>query len=379
MLLFALNVSSAEYEKRILVQGRWGDKPGEFGFNTDPPGSGPLEFSIDPITKDIYIIDLHNNRIQVFDSTGRFLKIIARDDIKQIRFDDKGYIYTSEYGGSVTVDKKIYDGIKYIEVGKICKYDRNWNLIEKWSGKDKESPLYPKIYTTEKIVESYGGTRDVLFYPWIISDFKIGKSGNIYIDAGGRIKLVLDENGKLLYWSKGAEDIIEDPFGNIYKWESISQEREHRFAYLGKAEKGKFPKSTKWDTIIQFSKNRIDEYGRWYYAFDPLKKIDREGNIYIYDGDKKIIKHDNKWNIVSEIMVIPNSLGCTPIVDDEGNIYQMFCRNKDLEKEERKIIEEWRRQDPENPNYISIIENEKYLTQEEKQFDGFRIYKWVKK
>ncbi|MBS4015813.1 MAG: hypothetical protein KGZ86_05210 [Candidatus Latescibacteria bacterium] len=373
ILLFLISILilllyAEEYEQKILVEGTWKkvypqETEGLFGFSTDPPGSGPRDFCIDPITGDIYIRDWFWDRIQVFDSSGKFAKTLPLGYIGKMHFDNKGNIYTIS-SKDIKVDKRIY-GRKYIEVGVIRKYDRNWNLLAEWDGEDKNSPLYPKIYAIEKIAGS-----DYKYFPWQIINFRIGNSGYMYIESG--INLVLDEDGKLVYWGKaGKEYILEDPQENVYIYKYEPKQNNRILACLGKLEKGDFPKSEIWE--IDFPYN--------------LPCIDKEGKIYVFDGERKIKKFDNELNLLSEIEVKSvDIIGCRvgdPIVDDKGNIYQVFSKYKDIEEDDRKSIQKMidvlsSKGEPVS-GWQKSFENKKYLSEEEKNLDGFRIYKWVKK
>lgn len=368
IIIFILCLSAEEYEQKILIEGTWKkvypqEIDGMFGFSTDPPGSGPRDFCIDPITGDIYITDWFWDRIQVFDSAGKFSKTLPLGNIGRLYFDNKGNIYTTS-SMNIKVNKKIY-GSKYLEVGIIRKYDKNWNLLAEWRGDDENSPLYPKIYAIEKIAGS-----DYKYFPWQIINFRIGNSGRMYIESG--VNLVLDEDGKCIYWGKaGKEYIFEDPQENIYVYEYESMQRKWTLACLGKAEKGDFPKSKIWE--IDFPYN--------------VPYIDEEGKIYVFDSERKIKKFDNQLNLLMEIEVKPMRIvGCRiedPIVDDEGNIYQLFSKYKDIKEDDRKsiqkLIDGFNRKGESDYGLRKSFENEKYLTPDEKQFDGFRIYKWVKK
>ena len=61
------------------------------------------------MAKKIYVADAINNRIQVFDEMGNYLKTIGRDEGWSLQFpydlakDAEGHLYTAEYGsGRVT-------------------------------------------------------------------------------------------------------------------------------------------------------------------------------------------------------------------------------------------------------------------------------------
>ena len=66
-----------KYVKKVIIEAKWGDGPGEFGMSpypeSDPP-VGPPNFYVH--NDKIYVLDYLNRRVQVFDSRGGFLKEI---------------------------------------------------------------------------------------------------------------------------------------------------------------------------------------------------------------------------------------------------------------------------------------------------------------
>jgi len=87
------NVPIEEYVPKVIIEGKWGTGPGEFGVawtyasDTDSPmsPSGSKSMPIYPSSLavdgkgNIYVLDAINNRIQKFDAEGKFLKAIAAD------------------------------------------------------------------------------------------------------------------------------------------------------------------------------------------------------------------------------------------------------------------------------------------------------------
>jgi hypothetical protein len=102
-LIFNLILTSSFAEdvtpKIKLIYGRWGKDIGEFGIKEkgDHPIDriGPNDFFIDEDNK-IYIMDNVNERVQLFDSQGKFLKIdeqlyrqsVAKGEERTIIFED---------------------------------------------------------------------------------------------------------------------------------------------------------------------------------------------------------------------------------------------------------------------------------------------------
>ena len=70
------------YSKKVLIEAKWGDGPGEFGFRIwegDP--EFPRSFVIDS-KSNIYILDQLNNRIQKFVKNGKFEKYVSVESFK---------------------------------------------------------------------------------------------------------------------------------------------------------------------------------------------------------------------------------------------------------------------------------------------------------
>ncbi len=72
------NIQSEEihkYTKKVLIDTKWGDKPGEFGMNIyNSPPSGPGNLVID--NDNLYIYDYANNRVYKYDSIGILQRVL---------------------------------------------------------------------------------------------------------------------------------------------------------------------------------------------------------------------------------------------------------------------------------------------------------------
>lgn len=87
------NVPIEEYVPQVIIEGKWGNEPGEFGvawtYANDtsspmsPSGSESMPIYPSSLAVDgkgnIYVLDTINNRIQKFDAEGKFLKAIHID------------------------------------------------------------------------------------------------------------------------------------------------------------------------------------------------------------------------------------------------------------------------------------------------------------
>jgi hypothetical protein len=71
-----------EYVPKVIIEGKWGTGPGEFGLGASRGLEGGDVFPDEIISDDtgnIYILDKWNNRIQKFTSTGKHLENYALD------------------------------------------------------------------------------------------------------------------------------------------------------------------------------------------------------------------------------------------------------------------------------------------------------------
>ena len=216
--LFFIFVSSVlgEISGKIIVRGKWGNGPGEFGLDTsEPPGAGPSIFTVSP-NGDIYIADVVNKRIVAYDHNGNLLSNYSADEwINTIDVDGDGYIYYTHDEGLKILDK---DG-KVITVsnyhGKV-RLDRDKiYLISDYTSYE----LQLNKETNElKVVRTIDGTANGRF---IISngiDFRcspdsLSETGIAYININGKpIKI----KKKI----KGEEETVKDV--PSYPWKNLS-------------------------------------------------------------------------------------------------------------------------------------------------------------
>lgn len=81
------NVPIEEYVPKVIIEGKWGSGPGEFGLiNQGPIGVGEKVYKPSSLAVDskgnIYILDTANNRVQKFDSAGKYALSILVESLK---------------------------------------------------------------------------------------------------------------------------------------------------------------------------------------------------------------------------------------------------------------------------------------------------------
>lgn len=75
--------SLEQYVSERLIEGKWGNKPGEFGMTMwEGEGDYPKSFVVDS-NENIYILDHINNRIQKFDNSGKYETSISIESYRR--------------------------------------------------------------------------------------------------------------------------------------------------------------------------------------------------------------------------------------------------------------------------------------------------------
>ena len=74
----AVTAPGEEYLPKIVIKGKWGDKPGEFGLGNGMGEEGDNVVPDGIVADDkgnIYVLDAWNNRVQKFNVTGKYLEM----------------------------------------------------------------------------------------------------------------------------------------------------------------------------------------------------------------------------------------------------------------------------------------------------------------
>ena len=176
LILFILNAQPSTGEDRFkvdtLIAGDWGSKEGEFGI--DRTGKTELGYAIDLQIVDghIYILDAVNNRIQVFDLTGRFKSTINLN----IKWQDFGLPW----------DFTLYKNSLYFLIGKAPYYNSNGiTEVHKFTANGKFVNSFGVTYISKNKEEYYNA---------ILSDIQ---KGYLYGGLGGTKIIAFDAEGNL--------------------------------------------------------------------------------------------------------------------------------------------------------------------------------------
>jgi len=288
-----------KYIPKVIIEAKWGDGPGEFGFKPDseipPDGIGPCGLTVD--NGYLYILDAINRRIEVYSTQGTYKNFIELKKNLNIDFfclstalgrDEKGYFYLlgSHSGGS-----------------KILKFDSTGNFVKELckspiDEKANQAPIYlppPLLRVKEKhdslslLLENYDS---------------IGKR------VPSNLKEEYDSLGRILedFRSRmGRKEPLRIPFEPGFKIKGDT--------LLVKVEKGNFLFINKNTGKIIKEKDRIKgRIRRWRY-FGDYPEVIKKGI-----GLSKVIKEfvlDARRNVLTM-----SAIG----FDEEGNFYELLWK-----------------------------------------------------
>jgi hypothetical protein len=118
---FLLVADEVALNGKVVINGEWGSGSEEFGFfkHDDIMPNGPSSFAIDK-EGNFYINDCVNNRIQIFNSSGKFIRTVSLDKI--LPKPNKG-----TYGDVAVSGEAIF----LSAANKVYSFDIEGNLIDK--------------------------------------------------------------------------------------------------------------------------------------------------------------------------------------------------------------------------------------------------------
>jgi hypothetical protein len=272
----------AKFVDHILITGNWGNKNGEFG--REELGKTELGYALDftVYNKNIYVYDTMNNRIQVFDLNGKFIKKIALD----------------------------FDWLKQGVVWRFAMLDNNFFAL---IGKPPYySFMNADIYTISpngKILKDFGNKQinrnKEEYFSKIIASEKVRK---IYCSIGGSSKIaVFDFNGSFMKYLtdvRSSSEIIIDADGQVVKNAPVN------YSWVDKG--GNFYR-------IKSSNSRENNYAitTKIQIYNP---VNNKTNNYQIAGDVKSVTNDK----TNEIKYRGNFTESS-FVDVDGNIYHFIA------------------------------------------------------
>ena len=243
----------------IAKYGGSGEGDGQLGAEGSEFYIGPSGLSLDG-NDNIYVSDTINNRIQIFDKNGKFLKKITNDDVNgvftqllDIKVDSKGFIY-------------ITDGSSYY----ILKLNKDGKVVERIGGKGGQKG---KFGLMGEINGNYGP-----------SALAVNPDGYLYaVDPYNHRVQAFKDNGQFIYSIESEEDeatfiypnkVCVDTNGNIYITSGdIYIEDPLNFRVL------KFNK--KGDAVQQY----VSGYNMGKFVCPQSVAVNSKGYVYILDLD----------------------------------------------------------------------------------------------
>jgi hypothetical protein len=123
ILIAFVRFADAQFTGKIVVRGKWGSKPGEFGLYTKMPGAGPSDVVVSR-KGNIYIADAVNGRIVVY-RNGKYIRSMKEPvGISSLGIDSKENLYCSNGETTVAIDS-LGDVIASVGLGGVVKIDRD--------------------------------------------------------------------------------------------------------------------------------------------------------------------------------------------------------------------------------------------------------------
>ncbi|MGR3317456.1 MAG: hypothetical protein ACUZ8O_03145 [Candidatus Anammoxibacter sp.] len=247
----------------------------------------------------IYVVDCDNNRVQGFDSDGKFVMQWGTKGAGDGQLD---------YPINLSVDKN--GNVYVVDAGndRVQKFAPDGSFVIKFGNKDK-------------------GSDGLLFPQGIVVD----STGNIYVTDSNHLVMKFDPNGKLIkHWGgKGDKNgkfcsprgIAIDENGFLY----VADAGNHRIQKFN--ERGKF--------ISKWGSKGIDG-GQ--FSFPQDLAFDNDGNVYVTDtGNNRIQKFDSKGIYIAKASCEGTSIGqlLAPYgiaIDKNGDIYIADSCNNRVQK-----------------------------------------------
>ena len=293
-------VQIEEFVPKVIIEGKWGTEPGEFGIQETFGLEKIVPNSIAVDSKgNIYILDLINNRIQKFDSEGKHLFNISVDSWKgKVRMIDSEYVA----GYNLLKEKWEKQKYKYKELQQGEKFPAMNRLV------NYELPEYYDI--NAKGINIVIDSDDVLYYYLVREKENKGEVWEIKNDKfvkkweDKNIKNIWKQNGKVYVKMNNNEyyDITTKKKTNLLVNSKIITRKKYIVERKDKKmEEIKILRDSK-QTNIKLPdnlKNRIDEMiGKTY--------VTKEGKIRVIPDRpdaSKIYEYDNKGKLLRKISI----------------------------------------------------------------------------
>ena len=311
LMLFSINSAKAETKFNVdtIITGNWGIKEGEFGF--EKKGKTEDGYSLDMVVTDIeiYTLDAINNRIQVFEKSGKFKSVIKLG----IKWEDFGVPFGfALHNNNFYILTGIPPHYSRIGIRKIQKFTYNGEFVKEFG-------------------HEYLPKESEDFYEMIFAD---GAKRNIYCGINGSI-LAFDAEGTLnstVFTSRPGENLElvgMGPNANLIAVASKKDGENSRTLVINPTNKtikeevsGRFslagPKGTFFNIITVSGSNK--------------KKTDTITNVDFFDT---VTGNKGRLELKGDIKTTNGGIARTyrysgpfyetSTIDQEGNIYHLIA------------------------------------------------------
>ena len=276
-----------KYVKKVIIDAKWGDGPGEFGRvpypKSDPP-VGPLDFFVNE-RGNIYVLDEENHRVECFNNIGEFIEQIEYG--KEITADSlAGFwkITTDNEGNLYLLGGKAHPELN--GDGEICVYNRKGKFLG-------------KIILPIKLLMSISVFKPFLHDSLLYFGQVIGAIDGFYVEDGS----LMLRFGDSVYPVVDIHLLQSERKGFLLRKSSIKQPLNF-YTSLEKTILKKVKSKEKWAHLI----------GR-----------DKKGDFFIRKSINEVLKYSDTGELLAKI-TIPISqpkydMGRDLFVSSEGAIY----------------------------------------------------------
>jgi hypothetical protein len=382
-----------EYVPKVIIKGKWGSNPGEFGvWETMNEGDRivyePTSMAVDS-KGNIYILDIVNERIQKFDSEGRYLLSIPVESFSGKRYEVETMVMVDKNNPDVKVGpsdpnridiKKKVIAVEpdYKVIGKnivIDSEDRLYyylerNEYERYEAGYKEEEKYEKFIRRSDYDYNY-----VVYYSTYMVGYRLKKkTGEVWEFKDDKLvrKWEVPVNGNLYY--QGPQGIILSEDNSIWIPNIIEDGKRTDIYYEVRSGK-RYTRDEFEERMSNLRKKREDKNRK--YKVD-IKKEERKAIIEVMSKDSKKLSdivinsseiYDKAKNKYGKAYFNVYFLG----ENENGNILVKVREGfgDDLRIEEREYRPDGK--------LVKLIKISNVGTDIESGLDGIKIKKWILK
>ncbi len=280
-----------KYVKKVIIDAKWGNGPGEFGYDPSGPGFGPESFTIDSIGN-LYILDDLHGEVKKYDNNGKIIEKYKNEALytaHNIVVDDVGnmYIYT-----------------EFASKNEILRYSIKNGFIKSFWFPMNDTSYHTRIIGNRMVViskgrmkfdsKSYGKNKTELLKSSDVEHMSFQRNGNIVIRGYNKKEtlVIIDIPKK---FSDEYYALPRDQRISIGLYYLGKDKRDNRYFYCSYSKKHKIPepigaKPKVKEVIYKYSSTGkllamvvLPEPEVYYYeGLTPERgiKVDKEGSIY---------------------------------------------------------------------------------------------------